>query len=252
MKILAFTDCGGQISKLEKLNEIIQNEDIRNLLFLGNIVEGNERRKEWSSSCLEHRLPISSKPDIIKNIPEEIKQIINFFAVMGKMNAPLYFVPGYKDAPESRFFVEAIEMMGTYSNLFMAQENMFVFGHEYLISGFGGQITENFKETEFTIKYPAEHILFALRKIQFFPYKKILLIPTPPKMPPWEDNKYASKAVNDVIFTYKPEYLFISAPDSNTVRTKIEETDVINVPSFKDGNVLIFDFKNNSEKIIKI
>ncbi|RMF62012.1 MAG: metallophosphoesterase, partial [Calditrichaeota bacterium] len=100
MKLLAIANLEEEFIYLEKLPEVVDNLNIEAVLFAGNILKAEERKKEWSLAQKENRNPNLQRAEILAERENDARTFTNFFQLLARLKKPSYIVPGPNDAPE--------------------------------------------------------------------------------------------------------------------------------------------------------
>ncbi|MGB9612778.1 MAG: metallophosphoesterase, partial [Candidatus Margulisiibacteriota bacterium] len=175
MKILALSDLHGAIGVLDKLAAKIKIIKPDLITFTGDIVKGKARGEEWLKAKEENSSPRNDLPEIKAEEKEDLDLYHKFYAFLGKLRIPVAVIPGNMDAPKERYFKVALESETTFENIKFVHGKLFKFSRNYIISGFGGEITENEAENFFVQMYPRWEAEFGLSDLNYFEQDRILL-----------------------------------------------------------------------------
>jgi len=113
----------------------------------------------------------------------------------------------------------------------------------FLISGVGGEITEDERKDFFVLRIPRWEVEQSLSFLRAFPQRKILLFHTPPvgALDLDRGNHKGSRVVNDMIEKYKPSLVFCGHAHNSRGREEIGGSLVVNPGSLKAGNYALVD-----------
>ncbi len=245
MQILLCSDLRGEIDKLESLIEQSRNFALNAVCFCGNIVRGRLRLDEWASAIHSGRVPNRNKRDIMEEALEDLKLYKKFCRLLDSLGIPVLVIPGKLDAPEERYFMFMQQVAFLSDNIILLHENT-VKMESYLVTGFGGELTEHEKEDYFVLQYPRNETLFGTRRMRYINPPRILLFHTPPiiQMDELAGVQKGSRLVNEIINAVAPSFLFCGPSFSVSQTYKIGSTVVINPGSLADGHFAVVKTKN--------
>jgi len=232
MKIMALSDFHGATHVLAPLKEKIEHVNPSILTFSGDIVKGYSRGDEWLAARDENRDPQIT--EAIKKEEQEDLQFYNtFFTFLDQLSIPVFMVPGNMDAPESRFLNSAPHQYVVHNSLKRTP---------VVITGFGGEITEDKKEDFFVLQYPRKTVMDAIKP---FSDQKVTIVIThsPPvsSLSFEEGQEKGSMVVNDLIDLLHPDYLFCGHAHKTQGAEQIKSTFVVNPGALKYGNYSIIE-----------
>jgi Icc-related predicted phosphoesterase len=231
-RILVLSDFHGATHVLNSLEEKINEVAPDIITFSGDIVKGYNRGDEWLAAREEDRPPVITE-DIKNEEKEDLTFYQTFFSFLNQFSIPSFVVPGNMDAPESRF-------------LQASQKNRIV--HKMLvetpvvITGFGGQITEDKEERTFVLQFPREKVMDTMEKFSEDPID-IVITHSPPVSPlSFEDGQEkGSNVVNDLIDLLKPQYLFCGHAHKAQGAEWIKTTLAVNPGALKYGDYVVVE-----------
>jgi Icc-related predicted phosphoesterase len=241
VKILALSDLHGEMEMLRKVRHVLPAPPGM-IVFTGDIVRGKARGDEWLQTKAEGRNPDSHKEAIEAEAEEDATLYDQFFEVARQWGVPTFFVPGNMDAPRRRFF-EAILRNSADDDKICCVHGLPAFASGFLISGVGGEITEETWEDFFVLQVPRWEAEYMLSFARFFPNRRILLFHTPPVglLDLDKGNHKGSSVVNDIIRAYQPWLAFCGHAHKSQGQETIDKSVVVNPGSLKAGNYALVD-----------
>jgi hypothetical protein len=243
MKIFAISDFHGAIEILDNLKKKAVEVNPNLIVFTGDVVKGYARGGEWLDAISQKRAPDRTKERIEQEKEEDLKLYEEFYRSLNELNIPVVTIPGNMDAPEERFFSHVLNFTLSSDNIHVVQESLIKVG-KYIISGFGGEITESSKETFFVLQYPRKEVEFGIRRVKFIKGHKILLFHTPPvgNVVDKEENTHrGTSVVNDIIKEIKPTLVFCGHAHKAKGYEMISNTLVVNPGALKKGHFAIVE-----------
>ena len=252
MRILAITDLRGATHRLPQVLNLIGKKRIDAMVFSGNIIEEDARYKGY----VEAR----GKGENARMNPEELDRLEKkavaayeaFFDTLGKLDIPVFVVPGELDAPKRLYYQAALNHEIIEPNIFMVHRSFSpaLENYNFAMAGFGGRIADNGDEwkVELAQIYPDWLPVFALDFVRHFDQEPILIFHTPPKWGELDvhgNQRIGHEAIDHVIKTFHPKYAFVGAARDGQGTTRIGTTLVINPGWLKDGHYAILDTRTN-------
>jgi Icc-related predicted phosphoesterase len=246
------SDNYGSQEVLAALPEMILQEDPDFIFYCGGSMKGEKRLAEYQMALRFH-----SKPDIENaEIQEEIKQdtefLQQFIVTLADSHRSVYIVPGFNDAPESVYFKTVYNYAQIYSNLYPVHEMMYR-EDLFMVSGFGGELSESEDNRNFILQYSRPWIEFAARRLQYFMGDKILLFNSPPvcRLDVSDGEHCGVLMINEMIEKLSPRLVICGRARSGQGMVKMGTAVVVNPgPLFKghyatiDYPSLAVEFKN--------
>ncbi len=155
--------------------------------------------------------PTMNQPEVARERNDDAQSMIRFFRILNTLDVPVFVVPGKNDAPE-RFFLQAAFNTEIVSPQIHTVHRSFApLGRNYIVAGFGGEITDERRENEFFLLYPEWEAEFSLAFLRHLEQAKILLFHTPPAEKFEDENEQAGhEMVSHIIKTYAPQYAICS------------------------------------------
>ncbi len=226
-RIMILSDFHGATHVLPLLQEKIKEVAPDLITFSGDIVKGYKRGDEWLAARDENR-----EPQLTKEIEEEKEEDLHFyetfFSFLNHLSVPSFVVPGNMDAPETRFLKVSPEKYVIHKTLVETPVT---------ITGFGGQLTEDKKESTFILQVPRQEVMdvmdsFSEREID------VLITHSPPvsSLSFEEGQEKGSLVVNDLVDLLNPEYLFCGHAHKSQGAEWIKTTLTVNPGALKYGN----------------
>ncbi|RMG63628.1 MAG: hypothetical protein D6715_10950 [Calditrichaeota bacterium] len=244
MKALAIANYLGEKKVLPDLETLIRNENIDLVFFAGGIVSGNDRVKEFEAAEQEKRMPDYQK--IQETEKDDLAQYEAFFKTLGEIKIPVYYIPGKYDAPVARYLREAYNYEIVYPQIRNVHKSFSLYRNHYIVTGFGGEISEKKREEDFVLRYPRWEVEYHLKIIRDLkPMELVMMFYTPPyggKLDLVGNQHIGSQVVEDFIKTYDPTWSVVGTgaqPGEEIIGT----THVINPGSLKDGQYAVIQLR---------
>jgi len=241
MKILVFSDYHAKEEILPGFLKEIKDKKFDVICFTGDILKWKGKATEWANARKEDRTPDRNKPGIKEEIEENAEVYRKFYEEIGKLGKPTFLIPGNVDAPTSQYLRIGIEAMKN-PNLHIIHHSFYIL-NDWVIAGFGGEITENEGEDFFVLRYPRWSVSYGLNFLKNFKQKKTILFHTPPvgKLDLDNGSHKGSKVVNDLIERIKPQWVFCGHAHNAQGQEKIKETTVVNPGALKSNNYALIE-----------
>lgn len=241
MRILALSDVHGKMEMLRKLREVVRGP-LDAIVFTGDIVKGKARGDEWLEANAEGREPHPGKDAITAEAEEDVSLYGEFFDLIRQWDVPTFYVPGNMDAPKRRYFEMVLQNCGADDKICCVHGSP-AFFHDFLITGAGGEITEEAREDLFVLQVPRWEAEYLIRFVRDFPERKVFLFHTPPVgIVDMEEGQHkGSRVVNELIERYKPWLVFCGHAHNSRGKERIAESVAINPGALKAGNYALVD-----------
>jgi len=245
MKILAISDFHAKEKVLSSFLDAVKDTTYDLICFTGDILKWRGKATEWANARNENRAPDRDKPGIKEEIEENVEVYREFYAEIGRLKKPIFSIPGNVDAPIGQYLRIGLEAMKD-QNLHIIHHSFYIL-QDWVIAGFGGEITEKEGEGFFVLRYPRWGLAYGLNFLGNFKQKKIILLHTPPVGKLDLDNgaHKGSEVVNDLIEKTKPEWVFCGHAHNAQGEEKIGETTVVNPGALKGNQYALI----NTDKI---
>lgn len=231
MKIFALSDFHGDFKVLRKMRGVIDKMAPDIVLYCGDVVKGRKRKEAWMERQAKAPETEISYNDIVEaQMKEDVEIYERFFSWLNDLYIPVKMVPGNLDAPEG-LFLKSILKGNKYENINLVHRSFATAGRDFCVIGFGGEVTEDERETELMLRYPQWELESALSITENIPQNALFLFHTPPsggKLDKDGRDFLGSEAIRKTIEEWKPLYAFCGhAHDSQGFDT-IGESLVIN------------------------
>ncbi len=260
MRILVTSDLRGAVERLDPLAEVIRREDVRAMVFCGNIIPDDARTQAFEAARTNGHQPEMAEEALHRLEEIAVKAFEGFFDRVGRYGIPVFVVPGYLDAPE-RLFLQA----GLNHEVVMPQVDVVhrafsvLAGENLAFAGFGGGLTSdpNFRENRFVLVYPEWEAQFAfdlLRQVEV-KQKPALIFHTPPR---WQNldlengNHVGHTMVNHLIKSEAPAYAFVGSARDGQGTARLGSTLVINPGWLKEGHYAILDTRHDEVRFERL
>ncbi len=241
MKILALSDVHGGMERLQRVRDALSPAP-EVIVFTGDIVRGKARGDEWLEAKARGRDANRDKETIKREEQEDLSLYHGFFEILRDWGIPTFFVPGNMDAPKRRYFEAVLRSCSGGGNM-KCVHGVPAFSHGFLVSGVGGEITEDDDEDFFVLQVPRWEVEHCVSFLPDFRERKILLFHTPPvgTLDLDKGNHKGSRVVNEIMERYKPWLAFCGHAHNSRGKEKMSETVAINPGSLKAGNYALVD-----------
>ena len=243
MKFLCLTDYRGSSELLTPLGLMIQEEQPDFILYCGGTMKGQARLAEYENAKHFHGKPSMDSPEIQQEILEDEEHLRQFMLFLADTQKTVYVLPGMSDAPEAVYFKTVYALTRLYANLRPAHEQVY---HEddFLVSGFGGQLTVGEDDREFLLRYTTPWAEFSTRNLSYMPGDKILMTYTPPvcRLDMADGERLGMLFVNDLIEKTAPKFLVCGQAYSSPGRVLLGSTVVINPGPLFKGQYAVLDY----------
>lgn len=211
MKLLALGNLDEEFDYVDKLPAVVEETDADGIAFTGNILSGEAREEEWNAAREEMRHPDFEKKSVHREHSQDVAVLERFLGELGDLGVPSYVIPGKKDAPERMFLQSMLNEEVVSSNVYMVHRSFAPTPANYVVSGFGGEITSNVRENQFLLKYPQWEAEFGLDFLRHQDEELILLFNTPAGRKFARNEEGPGKAaVSSIIKTYRPHFALCS------------------------------------------
>ena len=231
-RILVLSDFHGATHILNSLEEKINEVAPDIITFSGDIVKGYNRGDEWLAAREEDRTPVITD-DIRNEEKEDLTFYQTFFSFLDQVSVPSFVVPGNMDAPESRFLQASPKNRIVHKTLVDTP---------VVITGFGGQITEDKEEGTFVLQFPREKVMDTMNQFSEGPIDIVITHSPPVSSVSFEDGQEkGSNVVNDLIDLLKPQYLFCGHAHKAQGAEWIKTTLTVNPGALKYGNYVVVE-----------
>lgn len=251
MKILVISDYHAKEEVLSGFFQRIKDLNYDIIAFTGDILKWRGKATEWANARKEKRAPDKNKARIKEEIEENTEVYRKFYEEIGKLKKPAFLIPGNVDAPISQYLRIGLEVMEN-PDLHIIHHSFYIY-NDWVIAGFGGEITESEGEDFFVLRYPRWVVTYGLNFLSHLKQKKILLLHTPPvgKLDFDNGSHKGSEVVNDLIEIIKPELVFCGHAHNAQGEEKIKDSIVVNPGALKSNNYSVVDTEIGKVEFIR-
>lgn len=251
MKILAISDWHAKENVLSDLAKAIKNLSLDLIVFTGDVLQWKAKCSEWAKAKSENRPSDKNKVEIKEEIEKNIQLYHTFYESMRKIDLPLFTIPGNVDSPLDQYIKIGWEEMKRNSKLHIVHSSFFALGKDFIVTGFGGEITQQGKEEYFVLQFPRQEVEYGLNFLSNIPSPKILLSHTPPVGTlDLDDGKHKGcEVVNDLIERYHPKWIFCGHAHGARGKEIMGDSIIVNPGSLKNGFYALVDTKKEKVEL---
>ncbi len=222
------------------LEDALEDQRLDIIVFAGDILNSEEREKEWLNVCAAGKLPRKKNDDDDDDGVIDEMAYREFFINLTGFGVPVIFVPGHLDSPTSRLQ----KALSDFPNVINIQDAPYQIGG-YTFTGWGGAIGPVDADGKF---YCTKERNFKKKFSSGFdsdPEKTIFLVHTPPVSRVDIDSvigeHVGSKVINEILEKHKPTFCFCGHAHGTPGQDLLASTTVVNPgPMFK-GRYAIVD-----------
>lgn len=252
MKLVCLSDFHGKKELLGKFIDKIKAERPDLVLFAGDMVRGPARMEEWLESRYRGREPNKEKKEIKLEEKEDKDFYSAFYQAFGSIGVKIMMVPGNLDAPWFRFIQVFESETKSRENIILVHGSWIEAG-DYLIGGFGGEITESGREDFFVLQFPAQEVKEKLGPVRESKLR-IMIFHIPPYGHLDTDNGQHKgiEVVRELIEKYKP--LLVTFGHSHKAQGKdfIGDSLLVNPGAMKDGNGAVVQLEKKEVEFFNV
>jgi Icc-related predicted phosphoesterase len=247
LKFLCLTDYHGANELLSAIPQMVQSEDPDIIFYCGGSMKGEKRLLEYETARKFHSKPDASNPNIQQEIKEDTEYLQQFLLALADTQKVVYAIPGYNDAPESTYFKTIYNYAHIYPNLKPAHEMMNQ-EDEFMVAGYGGDMTISEDNRELVLQYSRTWVEFALRRLEYFPGEKILLLHSPPvsRLDLSDGGHCGVLLINELIERVSPKLVMCGRAKSGQGTVKMGSAVVVNPGPFFEGHYAVIDYPSLS------
>lgn len=222
---------------------MVQAEEPDLIFYCGGSMKGEERRAEYETARKFHSKPDVEGDRIQDEITRDTEYLQQFLLALADTQKTVYAIPGDSDAPESTYFKTIYNYAHIYPNLRPIHEMMHR-EDQFMVSGFGGDITYNDDNRELLLQYSRTWVEFALRRLEFFPGGKIMMFHTPPvcRLDQSEGEHCGVLLVNELIEKVSPQLVLCGKAKSGQGTIRMGPAVVVNPGPFFEGHYAVIDY----------
>lgn len=239
MKILSITDIHGELSFLDRLDELCKSLNIDLITYSGDIVKGERKASEWLKSREEGREPDRNKKEILEETEEEIRMMNEFYRKIGKLGVPVMTIPGNMDAPCDHYFKATFGSTIAFPMINLVHHSFAPLGRDYVVTGFGGEVCDGDAREEFFVqRYPSWEAEYGFTHLRYLDQEKIMLFHTPPVGRGIDldgGNHKGCTVINEIIKTYNPTFVFCGHAHKSQGKEYVGDSIAVNPGAMKNG-----------------
>jgi Icc-related predicted phosphoesterase len=244
MVILALTDLRGRRQYLAGLPEVCRNTGAEAVVFAGNVTDGGARLAEWQRAQAEGRAPDRQHAALAVQERADIGLYAEFYEALGRLQRPVCTVPGHLDAPERLYLQTVLNHETIAPHIYLVHRSFAELDSQFVVSGFGGRLTDGARETGFVLEYPAWEAEFALDFLYRLERPRLLVLHTPPRgeRVDLEGGRHVGHpSVNTLIKTFAPALAICGHALGGQGREWIGDTLVVNPGPLAEGYYAVVD-----------
>lgn len=249
MKILVLGELGGELAMLDRVMQDVGLWKPDLVLFTGDVVRGEEREKLWKARREGTAPPAGWQDHLKAKLAEEIDTYRRFIEEVGRFQGTVRIVPGHRDAPLSAFLRVVLKDAAAGSQVGLVHQSFINVGRDFVLVGFGGDITEDERETEVVNCFPGWELSPFLEILEHLPQDPILLTHYPPLAETIDlvDGAHVgSPLLREMIDRHRPAYVFCGHTHSSQGIEAIGRTVVVNPGSLALGNYAIVNTRKET------
>ncbi len=246
MRILLLSDLRGATERVEQVRDLVRAQNIRAVVFAGNIIGEDERVRAF-----EKALTTGTAPEIddvlLKDLEDKaVAEYEAFFDALGTLEVPVFVVPGYLDAPERLYLQASLNHEVVAPTVYMVHRSFVPLpGENLVVTGFGGALNDrNERENRLVLSYPDWEALFGFEFLRHVKQTPFFVFHTPPRRDPVDLDRgrhVGQHVVDELIKTYRPRYAVVGMARDGQGTVTIGTTLVINPGPLHDGYYAILD-----------
>jgi Icc-related predicted phosphoesterase len=249
MKILVLGELNGELKMLDRIMQDVGLWKPDLVLFTGDMVRGEEREKLWKARQGGKALPAGRQDRIKAEIAADVDTYRRFLEEVGRFRGTVRIVPGHRDAPLSAFLRAALKDAAAGSQVGLVHQSFINVGRDFVLVGFGGDITEDERETEIVNCFPEWEVSNFLEILEHLPQDPILLTHYPPLAETIDlvDGVHVgSPSLREMIDRHRPAYVFCGHAHASQGIEAIGRTVVVNPGSLALGNYAIVNTRKET------
>jgi len=247
MKILAIGDMHGNLEALKRVGEDVGLWKPDLVVFCGDIIPGEDREEEWKNASEEGRHP---DPDRLSDNRARDRDILHAFVdTISAFQGTVRIIPGHVDAPYNLFLEEILSRRHRYPHVLPIHHNFINTGRDFVLVGFGGEITEGDRDDEVLVRFPRWELEYWLDAVNHLPQEPVLLTHIPPlaeRIDLAEGEHVGNAFLRRLIEELKPIYAFCGHAHAAQGMEEIGETMVINPGALTHGHYAILNTRKET------
>ncbi len=249
MKILAIGELAGDLKMLGRVMEDVGTWKPDLVLFTGDVVRADEREKLLASRREGKATPPGWR-DLMKDVLEqEAVTYRHFLEEIARFRGLVRIVPGHRDAPYSTFLRAVLSENAAAPRVGLAHQNFINVGRDFVLVGFGGDITSDDRETGLANRFPEWEAAYSLDILERLSQDPILLTHYPPRADTLDlvDGEHVgSPLLREVIDRCRPAYVFCGHAGASQGIEAMGRTVVINPGSLARGDYAIVNTRKET------
>jgi Icc-related predicted phosphoesterase len=249
MKILVIGDLAGDFEMLSRVMEDVGLWKPDLVLFTGDVVGGAEREKLWGDRAKGKAVPVDWQNKLKKVLAGEAASYRRFMEEMARFRGTVRVVPGHRDAPFENFLRSALRDADANSHVGLVHQSFINAGRDFVLVGFGGDITPDERETGLVNRFPAWEMAYHFEVMQHLPQEPILLTHYPPlaeEIDLVDGEHVGSPELRDLIESYRPAYVFCGHAVGSQGIEAVGDSVVINPGTLTEGNYAILNTRKET------
>ncbi|MFW6113665.1 MAG: metallophosphoesterase [Actinomycetota bacterium] len=247
MKILAIGDMHGNLQALKKVSDDVGLWKPDLVVFCGDIIHGDDREEEWARARREGRRP--DREMLASGDERDRKIYCDFLELLSGFQGTVRIIPGHVDAPYALFLEELLKRRDRYPHVLPVHHSFTNTGRDFVLAGFGGEITDGDRDDEVLVRFPAWELRYCMDALKHLSQEPVLLTHVPPlaERVDLQDGEHVGSAfLRRLIEEIKPAYAFCGHAHSAQGMEEICETLVINPGALTQGNYAILNTRKET------
>ncbi len=247
MRFLCLTDYHGANELLATIPKMVQTEDPDIIFYCGGSMKGDKRLLEYETARKFHSKPDVDSREIQQEIEQDTEYLQQFLLALADTQKIIYAIPGNNDAPESTYFKTIYNYAHIYPNLKPAHETM-QREDQFMVAGFGGDMTVSDDNRELVLQYSKTWVEFALRRLEYYPGEKFLLLHSPPvsRLDMSDGEHCGVLFINELIEKVSPKLVMCGRAKKGQGTVKMGPAVVVNPGPFFEGHYAVIDYPSLS------
>jgi Icc-related predicted phosphoesterase len=226
---------------------MITTEDPDLIFYCGGSMTGEKRLLEYQAARRFFSKPDIDSPVIRQEVEQDTEYLQQFLQTLADTHKVVYAVPGNTDAPEALYFKTVYNFANIYLNFRPIHEMMYR-EENFMVAGFGGDLTLGEDNRELMLQYSQTWVEFALRRLEFFPGEKILMFHSPPvcRLDLSKGEHCGVLLINELIEKVTPKLVLCGKAQSGQGIVKLDQTVVVNPGPLFEGHYAVIDYPSLS------
>ena len=249
MKILVLGDLRGDFRMLERIMEDVGVWKPDLVLFTGDVVEGKEREKLAGEMDRGKGVLADWRSKLKKVLAEEARAYRRFIEELARFRGTVRVVPGHRDAPFDSFLRSVLREARAAPHVGLVHQSFINAGRDFVLVGFGGDITADERETGLVNRFPAWEMEYHFEIMEHLPQEPILLTHYPPlaeETDVMDGRHVGSPELRELIENYRPAYVFCGHAHGSQGIEAVGESIIINPGTITEGNYAILNTRKET------